>query len=289
MSAALVLPHDSELFRTLDRAARERRCIFFAGLPGTGKSLLLQQTMILAHRAGRAVSLVQWDVARSAFETPAILGRYPEVNGVTHAAIRAAAGRWIRTGVTAWHRRYPDPRHLLVGEAPFVGGRLTELARPADDAAEPLLASAQTLFLVPAPDRAVRQVIEAARVRDMANPRHAREEANAPPDLVQAHWREIAALAPALGITTQIEEGYDPAVYAAVYLRLLRYRHAASLAVTGALPVRASAYEREGVIAEELIPGAEEVARAMASVEACAPAAIERAVADWFSFARDRH
>ena len=34
-------------------------------------------------RAGRRAHAIQWDVTRAAFETPEILARYPEVEGVT--------------------------------------------------------------------------------------------------------------------------------------------------------------------------------------------------------------
>src|SRR3954471_19004712 len=104
MTTASVLPQDSELYRRLYAAAVERRCVFFAGLPGVGKSLLLQQLSLIAHEAGRKVSLLQWDVARGSFETPEILARFPEVDGVTHAVIRKAAGLWARGAVATWDR-----------------------------------------------------------------------------------------------------------------------------------------------------------------------------------------
>src|SRR6266542_1686672 len=116
MSAELVLPRDSALYQTVTGAAREQRCVFFAGLPGVGKSLLIQQTALLATEAGRLVHLLQWDVARGAFETSAILARYPEVDGITHAAIRKAAGFWVRAAVHRWDGTYADPDHLLFVE-----------------------------------------------------------------------------------------------------------------------------------------------------------------------------
>src|SRR4051812_33410477 len=124
MPAELVLPRDSALYQALAGAARQRRCVFFAGLPGVGKSLLIQQVALLAREAGLQVHLLQWDVARGAFETPEILARYPEIDGITHAAIRKAAGLWVRQAVQAWDRQYADPSHLLIGEAPLVGNRL---------------------------------------------------------------------------------------------------------------------------------------------------------------------
>jgi signal recognition particle GTPase len=94
--AESILRTGSALLEDLSRAARDDRCVFFAGLPCVGKTLLVQQLALLAHGVGRRVHLLQWDVARLAFETPALLSRYPEVDGVTHAALRKAVGVWVR-------------------------------------------------------------------------------------------------------------------------------------------------------------------------------------------------
>ena len=50
--------------------------VFVAGLPGTGKSLLVNQLVHIAARAGRLVHLLQWDVARPTFEVHGIAGGY---------------------------------------------------------------------------------------------------------------------------------------------------------------------------------------------------------------------
>jgi hypothetical protein len=200
LPSATILPRDSELFRRLHQAAVERRCVFFAGLPGVGKSLLLQQLSLLAGEGGRRVHLLQWDVARGPFETPAILGRYPETDGVTDAVIRKAVGIWARGAVGVWQERHADRRDLLIGEVPLIGGRLIELVQRRDDPVEALLAGEGTVFLIPVPSREVRQVIEAARVREMASPSHERERANAVPSLVRALWEEVTTVARELGV-----------------------------------------------------------------------------------------
>ena len=282
MSVELLLPRDSEIFQALYQAALEQRCVLLAGLPGVGKSLLLQQLLLMAEELGRVAHLLQWDVARGAFETPQILGRYPEVEGVTHAAIRRAVGLWARGRVGRWDRENGESRHLLIGETPLIGNRLIELARRQDDGVEALLAGSETLFLIPVPSPRVRQVIEASRVREMASPRHERELANAPPHLVRAHWEEIPLLARRLGLSGPTSGGgYDPELYGAVYRRLLRHRRAAILPVREVLPIRASAYEL-GAVAPELIPTPEEVAESMARVEAYAPGQLEREIERWF-------
>ncbi len=282
MSAELVLPRDSALYQTVTGAAREQRCVFFAGLPGVGKSLLIQQTALLATEAGRLVHLLQWDVARGAFETSAILARYPEVDGITHAAIRKAAGFWVRAAVHRWDRTYADPAHLLIGEAPLIGNRLSELAQQQPDEAEALLAGEHSLFLIPAPSAALRASIEQARAREMAAPLHARERANASVDVMQSLWQELGKVAARLGVPdARVGPGYDRDQYVGVYARLLRHRRAQILDVTRRFEVHASPYDLLAV-ASELVPSADEVDAAMRLVDSLAPRELERQVARWY-------
>src|SRR4029453_19211147 len=103
---------------------------------------LVQQIALMAQAAGRQVHLLQWDVTRAAFERPEILARFPESNGVTHAAIRQGVGTWARGAVQAWHERFAGGEHLLIVEAALIGNRLRELIVARADAAEPLLAGA---------------------------------------------------------------------------------------------------------------------------------------------------
>jgi len=138
-SANLVAAADPRLYAHLQGLASAQRLVFFAGLPGTGKSLLSHQLTHLAHALGRTVHMLQWDVARPVFEASAAGQRYPVMHGITHGVIRKAAGLWARQALVQWQRRYPEPHHLLIGETPFVGHRFIDLARPREDAAEPLL------------------------------------------------------------------------------------------------------------------------------------------------------
>jgi hypothetical protein len=245
---------------------------------------------IIAQEAGRTVHSLQWDVARGPFETPELLTRYPETDGVTHAAIRKAAGLWARDAVAAWHEQHPAPGHVLIGEAPLIGNRLIELVQARRDSVEALLAGGRSHFLIPVPSREVRAHIEAARTREMAAPTHERERANAIPQLVQALWEEMASVGQALGLpeatstadnSTNRATGFDPDLYAAVYLHLLRHRPAALLPVTTALPVQTSVYAGLGAV-HELVPSSNEVARIMTVVKQRPLADIEREVAGWF-------
>jgi hypothetical protein len=249
--------------------------VFIAGLPASGKTVVVRETARLAAASGRVPHILQWDVARLPFDMPAVLARYPEIGGVTHAAIRVAAGRWARAAVLRWDRTHPDPEHVLIGETPLIGERLMALARPRDDDVEPLLASDRTAFVVPVPSREVRALIEAARASDVSE---ARDAKSAPPDLVRSHWTEIERVAAALGVARGGPAGrYDPAVYAAAYERILRHRHVLVAPVTDVLRG-----DEPGPSARELVPSAGEVAAAMREVERMAPAEVDRIAREWY-------
>jgi hypothetical protein len=280
--ARLILPAGSLAHRMLSEAVRNCKAVVFAGLPGVGKTLLLQQTALLSHRAGRPLYLLQWDIARQGFETPEILARYPEVEGTTHAAIRRAAGFWVRGAVANWAAAHAGDDALLLGEAPFVGNRLIELASRESDAAEHFLAAPTTQFIIPAPTLAVRRAIEATRQREIEQPRHARETANAPPNVLTLLMQELRAAGAALGVPgARSEGGYDPDVYTAVYLRLLEHRHARALAIDECWPVVGSPYELD-MGATELHPSPAEVADAVVRVEALGAVELERTVRQWY-------
>lgn len=282
MPADLLLDRDSPLFQALSEAARERRCVFVAGLPGVGKSLLIQQLSSIAAETGRTVYLLQWDVARGAFETPEILARYPEVDGITHAAIRKAAGLWVRRAIRVWDQQHPDERALLIGELPLIGNRLIEVAQQQDDEVEPLLAGTRSLFLVPAPTVELRQAIERARAREMTDPLHERERANANMSVIGALWGELAQVAAQLGVSTrQPATGYDPDTYTGVYQQLLRHRQTRVLWIDQVLPVQASPHEHSAETGE-LIPSPDEALASLAEVERMPPGELERQIERWY-------
>jgi hypothetical protein len=281
----LVIPPQTPLYQSLQRLVERQRIVFFAGLPGVGKSLLLQQLALLAGRAGRAIYLLQWDVSRAAFETAELLARYPEIDGVTHAAIRKGVGRWARQAVWQWHTRHPGPAPMLIGEAPLMGNRLIELVQKGEDAAEALLAGRQTRFVTPVPSGQVRQAIEAARSRTINQPQHEREQADAPPQVLQALWRELYQLAQQLGLTPPADgadPAYDPAVYATLFSRLLRHRHAETWWIESVLPASGSVYALSGVRAE-LVASPAEVRQIMAGLDRdYSEPRLAQIVANWY-------
>jgi hypothetical protein len=269
-SAHLVVQADPQLQAHLQRLASAQRLVFFAGLPGTGKSLLSHQLTHLAHALGRTVHMLQWDVARPVFEASAAGQRYPVVQGVTHGVIRQAVGLWARHALGQWQQRYPEPQHLLIGETPFVGHRFIELARPGTDAAEPLLRVAS--FVVPVPSRAVRDFLEAERQRRSVRPLHQQEREDAPPQVLRDLWRHLASIAPLLGMTVKAptavaEVPYDPALYQGIYQRLLTHRQVLVLPVETILPTTTLSVYDFAVPRYDVVPTVEEVTRFIREVE----------------------
>lgn len=273
--AGVILDPRSPLYATLEELAGGGRRVFFAGLPGTGKSLLIHQLAHLGHARGRTIHLLQWDIARPVFERSVPGQRYPQVEGVTHGIIRIAAGRWARAAIERWDREQPGDAPLLIGETPFVGHRLVELARPANDGAEPLLAAPSTRFVIPVPSPRVRRHLEAERDRRARRPLHEREREDASPQVLRALWRQILAVG---------AEDYDPRVYRRVYLHVLARRRAQVLALDVVLPTASfSAYAFDVPVAD-LLPGEDEVRRWIRSAEEAYPDSnsLRREIERWY-------
>jgi hypothetical protein len=282
------------------RGLSTQRMVFFAGLPGTSKSLLVHQLAHLARDAGRRVHLVQWDVARPVFEASPAGRRYPLADGVTHAVIRKAAGLWVRRAVVRWNRDHPDAEDLLIGETPFIGNRFVELARRIDDDAEALLASLRCRFAIAVPSREVRRFLEAERERRAASPRHPREREDAPPQVLRALWRDLAEVARGLGISAEGEPStggderrgaavdtlaaYEPGVYVRFYETILRHRRVDVIALDRILPTEGLSPYDFGIVPPDLVPTAGEAEQCIRDVE-CRypdPAALEIEMGRWW-------
>src|SRR5437763_237314 len=134
-------------------------------------------------------------LGRRPSDLPGALARIADAvgTGLGFALVNlAAVGRWARGAVARWHAAHPGVGDLLLGETPFVGHRLVELARPEQDAAEPALAGAWARFVIPVPSRALREHLEAERARRARDPVHPREREDAPPSVLRDVWRELA-------------------------------------------------------------------------------------------------
>lgn len=267
----LVVHEDPRLAAQLDQLAAGSRLVFFAGLPGTGKSLLIHQMAHLAHAAGREIHLLQWDVVRPRFEAGRAGVRHPTEQGVTHSVIRKAVGVWVRHAVVAWHHHHPEPRHLLIGETPLVGHRFIELARREDDDAEPVLAAGSCRFVIPVPSLEVRRFLEAERDRRIHRPVHDREREDAPPHVLRALWGELVDAGRALGVDRNGEPAaappYDPGLYERVYRLVLRHRHVASLIVDRVLSNEGRSVYEFHIPAHDVVPSADETDRFIENIE----------------------
>lgn len=255
----LVIPISSTLYDTFKELAATQRIVFITGLPGVGKSLLIQQMALIAGELGRKVHLLQWDVSRKAFETPAVMEKYPEIDGVTDPAIRKATGLWARNAVVEWNKAYPEDEHILIGELPLIGNRLIELVESLDDEAESLLSDERVRFVTPVPSWEVREVIEKSREKTISNPTHEKEKLDAPPNVLRALWQEVNTLAREIGITkARPDSPYNPYIYGGVYEALLQHRHAISVLVNVVLTPAGSVYEMD--VIESVLTASEEEA-----------------------------
>jgi hypothetical protein len=277
-----LLSEGSAAWRLLAAAARTARMVVFCGIPGVGKSFLLREQLRLALAAGRRVSLLQWDVSRQAFEIPAILHRYPELQGSTHVMIRRAVGIWLRDAIVQWSDAHSGPAHLLLIEAPLVGGRMSELAYQADDRAEPLLSGRDVHFYVPTPTHDVRLAIEAARRAETASHRHARDAANAVPALVDELWQMVAQTAARLSIrVAEPLSGYSPEAYFAVYRAVLRHRRVTEVPVEEIVSAAGSPHALDKSV-DELVPASVDVAALIARAEAEGDESVAARAARWY-------
>lgn len=236
-----ILPAESQIYRCFVDLVGNADRVFIAGLPGVGKSLLLQQLTLMALEAGRQVHLLQWDTARQPFETP----RYPLDQGATHPMVIKATGAWLREALLEWDNLYSTTNAILIGEVPLVGGRFMEIVRPTDDGAESLLADKGTQFVLPVPSRQVRALIETRRGESIANPTHKNEAQDASPELLRALWQDLFHIAVHLGYAEPVSNGapYSPEIYEAVYRHLLRHRQVNVLAIDEPLRPAASVYD----------------------------------------------
>lgn len=266
----IVIPTSSRLYEQLERLAGQSQMVYFAGLPGTGKSLLIHQLAHLAAAQGRGVHLLQWDTARPVFEAHPASQQYPVQDGVTHAVIRKACGLWVRQALVRWHREHDRNDAFLIGETPLIGNRFMELAGIVSDAAETLLRQPTCVFVIPVPAPPIRQFIEVERQRRSTQPLHAHESQDAPPQVLRDLWQELVRIAPRLGVSTsrqQADTTFDPWLYQQVYATLLRYRHIQVMPLDLLLPTTSWSVYDFDIACAFLTPTADDVAHFIEAVE----------------------
>ena len=272
-----ILPKQSPIYRCFLELIDSADRVFFAGLPGVGKSLLLQQLALMALEKGRDVYLAQWDRARQPFESPL----YPLQQGATHPIVIKAAGTWLRRAILAWQKAHSGANAMLIGEVPLIGGRFMEIVSPADDAAEALLAGKGTQFVLPLPSREVRALIEKRREASIAKPAHENEAQDAPPELLRALWQELNQVAFQLGISAACAQDapYSPQIYEAAYRHLLRHRQVTVLPIDAPLRPAASVYAFADEL-PQLIASRERAQATLREIEAVPSSA--RGSAAWY-------
>ena len=284
----IIIPPASQVYMMLNRLVDNQRIVFFTGLPGVGKSLLINQLAHLAHFSGHHIYLLQWDILRNAFMTDRIASLFPDVDGITHSVIRRAAGLWVRQAVAQWHQEHLGEKSLLIGEAPLIGNRLLELVLPRDDAAESILLEESTRFVLPIPSRKIRCIMETARQTSIRNPRDIRELNDAAPEVLKTLWRELIRAATALNIPTPpkgSDENYDPKIYESVYLQVLKHRRYEVARLNITLSTRRRSVYTFNMAVEELIPTASEVSHSIEEVEHSYPNlyGLEQEMKEWYA------
>ena len=284
----IIIPPTSQVYMMLNRLVDNQRIVFLTGLPGVGKSLLLNQLTHLAHFSGHQVYLLQWDILRDAFMTDRIASLFPDTDGITHSVIRRAAGLWVRQAVAQWHQKHLGEKSILIGEAPLIGNRLLELVLPRNDAAESILLDKSTRFVLPIPSRRIRRLMETARQTSIKNPRNSRELNDAAPEVLKALWRELIRAAMALNIPTPpkgSDEGYDPRIYESVYLQVLKHRRYEITRLNITLSTHSRSVYTFNMPVEELIPNASEVSHSIEEVEHTYPNlhGLEQEMEEWYA------
>lgn len=262
-----------------DELARTR-CVTIVGLPGMGKSLCVRELASLSARHAQQPHLLQWDLARLAWDTPSILARYPEIDGVTHAVIRKAAGLWVRDAVQRWFERH-GPGHQLLIEAPLVGGRFSQLAAQHPDAVESLLSGESSAFLVMLPTLELQQQLRQRRSQQLQPGGHALEQHNASVAVLDLQMQVLAAAAARLGLPPMNASHYNPTLYESVMRAVLRHRRVRWLRQSELVDASGSVYDLPSQI-RRIEPDAGEVARTIAAASSLDPAVLRTEIDhDW--------
>lgn len=221
-----MIPTDSEVYLRLEGLVSSSSILVISGLPGVGKSLYVNQVIEIAKAKHRKVTVIQWDVARKAFETDELSKLFPMGEGVVHNGVKLCAGSWLKDTVAEWIRNHNVENDFLLVEAPLVGHRFVEIMQVQDDEEiESFLASEKMKVFVPIPSREVRNKIEEARMAQVDE--GANSWMGAKPSVMLLIWKELCQLANDLGKNIDVtgQPSYDPEVYEFVFHKVLQNRH----------------------------------------------------------------
>jgi len=220
------IPEPSPVYQTLDALVKECKIVIFSGLPGVGKSLYVNAFQALAKKEGKKLTLIQWDVARKAFETEDILSRFPMGDGTVHNGLKLIAGKWLMDEVEMWIDIHAEDSELLLIEAPLVGHRFIELVQQnASEELEQYLSSDEVQVVMPIPTNEVRSIIEEARAKQVKE--EAKVWSGAKPSVMLMLWKMTCGIAVEFGkeIDMDGQPPYDPEIYSFVFSEILKHRH----------------------------------------------------------------
>ena len=221
-----IIPKSHKIHQDFRQLIQDRKLVVFSGLPGVGKSLYINEFYRIAQSMNVSVDLVQWDVARKAFETDLINTHYPMGDGIVHNGLKLIAGEWLMQFIKIWLSENENSARLLLVEAPLVGHRFIELVKPIEDTyLETFLKSDQTVVVMPIPTKKVRKAIEEARAKQVNE--DAKVWFGAKPSVMQMLWNMTCDIAIELGydLAKNDHYNYDPDIYIWVFQKILKHRH----------------------------------------------------------------
>ena len=221
-----IIPTSSPVFKKLEEIAETSKIVIFSGLPGVGKSLYVHEFKLIAKSMDRTVDVIQWDVARKAFETPFISEHFPMGEGTVHNGLKIMAGQWLMDEIDLWVEAHADSDNVLLIEAPLVGHRFIEIAKKNySPELEQILSADTCKVVVPIPSKIVREKIEAERKRQVSE--EAKVWSGAKPSVMLMLWKMTCEIANEFGMDIDVsgQPPYNPDVYKYVYGEILKHRH----------------------------------------------------------------
>ncbi|MDA8693542.1 hypothetical protein N9L92_05705 [Saprospiraceae bacterium] len=225
MSFLNIIPQSSPIYSQLKKLT-DAKIVIFSGLPGVGKSLYINAFKAIAEDADKEIDMIQWDVARKAFETDYISSHCPMGDGTVHNGLKLIAGLWLMDVVKEWINFNKNSKSILLIEAPLVGNRFIELMHEQlDDDLESYLSSELCQVVVPIPSKKVRSAIEAERQRQVSE--DAKVWSGAKPSVMLMLWKDTCVIANEFGkeIYVSAQPPYDPEIYNYVYSKILKHRN----------------------------------------------------------------
>ncbi len=221
-----IIPESSAVFKQLEVLAASTQIVVFSGLPGVGKSLYIREFQLIAKSQEKVVDVIQWDVARKAFETEYIQSHFPMGKGTVHNGLKLIAGSWLMDEIDLWLEQHRDTDRILLIEAPLVGHRFIELVKKdVHPDLEAVLASPATKIIMPIPTAEVRSKIEAERIRQVDE--NAKVWSGAKPSVMLMLWKMTCGIANEFGkdIDMSGQPPYSAKVYEYVFSNILKHRN----------------------------------------------------------------